>query len=234
MEEKLSLLQSINQPTVPAPPKSYSTTIAPVEISGVSKLHPESLVPVDEDEDLLEEDDFEAAAYLNTAEEASIKGVLWEKINAEYLAEQELRKSMEEGKKTPRPRRRGRNGAEASLSPAQAAVEMLRRRVSTKINYEALNTLFDTSTDNYAVNSNAAGGAVPISKPFGAVPKRPAQAQPMVAPTVLPGNAASHADDDDFSPPGTPTSTFGMTGLSEADQLALGYRGHSDDDESFF
>ena len=235
MEQKLSLLQSMNQPPVPQQPPAFSSAIVPVEIATVAGVKVSSCP---EDEELLDDDDddFEVSAYINTDQEASLKGALWDRIHADYLAEQELRKAVEDGKKTPTPsQRRSRNASEASLSPAEAAVEMLRKRVSTKINYDALNTLFDTSTDVYRPPEASLGSDSSPAAAAGISSSSGSSSRSTVNRSQLPHSKLQQPEDeDDESPPGSPQSTFGLTGLSEADRLALGYRHGEDDDESFY
>ena len=186
----------MRQPALPVIPKSYSNSVVHVDIPGIANTKPDA--DLIEDEDLLSEDDFEASAYINTQEEANLKATLWEKINAEYLAEQELRKAFEESKKTPKPRRRNRQGAHSSLTAAEAAVEMLRKRVSTKINYDALNTLFDTSNDIYNPQSNLATS--PTVTPIKSITRTATEAE--------------GEDEEDESPPCSPLSSFVLTCLS--------------------
>ena len=116
----------------------------------------------DSDDDLSAYDDWETTSALLTPSETLIKERIWTEMNREYIKEQEAKKLKAErdarngvGKGT-RKRRggarggRGRGGnggggrgGNVAASPAESAKEMLARRTySKKINYAALDHLF--------------------------------------------------------------------------------------------
>jgi len=115
----------------------------------------------DDDDDLSAYDDWETTSALLTPSEALIKERIWTEMNKEYIKEQEAKKLKAErdarngvGKGTRKRRGGGRGGrggrgggggggGRVAASPAESAKEMLAKRTySKKINYAALDHLF--------------------------------------------------------------------------------------------
>ncbi|KAL7275085.1 transcription factor TFIIIB subunit brf1 [Rhizina undulata] len=107
---------------------------------------PENLDDVDDDD--------EVKAALLTQAESDIKEKIWTEYNKDYLREQEIKRLKAEVDarngiiKQPRKRRktkpRDSTSADLAASPAESAKQMLKRRTySKKINYKAIEGLFD-------------------------------------------------------------------------------------------
>lgn len=127
----------------------------------------------DEPDSLSDIDDVEVNGYLNNEEESYYKKIIWEEMNKEYLQEQaakeaaiaalkkvtggsddthtaqELAAAARAAVAKSREERRQKRASEAkNANPAQTAAEATRqmltkKRLSTKINYDALEKLFD-------------------------------------------------------------------------------------------
>jgi transcription factor IIIB subunit 2 len=117
------------------------------------------IVIAEENEDLSDISDADVAGYLHNAEEVKMKSALWHVMNREYL-EQQAEKEREEasnraaGKPTNKRKRSSTSsnptssgssggGRKTAETPAEAAMAMIKKKVSTKINYNALEGLFD-------------------------------------------------------------------------------------------
>ncbi|KAI5777758.1 cyclin-like protein [Geopyxis carbonaria] len=96
--------------------------------------------------------DIEVQSALLAPAEAQLKERIWTEFNKDWLRDQEvkrLRRIREDGE--PRPKKRRRSGKprdsaskDLAASPAESATEMLKRRAySKKINYKAIEGLFD-------------------------------------------------------------------------------------------
>ena len=152
--------------------------------------------------------------YINTPEEAQMKEKLWTTLNAEYLAEQALKQASSSGSATPKPRPPKRNRDQVSRyssnSPADAAVEMLKRKVSTKINYAALTNLFkveDTLFPRPNVTLPASAGHrtahIPVAFPSttsATINPSPLSRLPSVIPPVNKLVPTCDSDDDEDEP----------------------------------
>lgn len=88
--------------------------------------------------------------YLNTKQEYLYKKIIWEAMNKDYLQEQAEKERYGRSKKSMDKRRRQQRNkrdtnANAATAAAEATTEETRtkKRLSSKINYNALDTLFD-------------------------------------------------------------------------------------------
>ncbi|XP_019162964.1 PREDICTED: transcription factor IIIB 60 kDa subunit-like isoform X3 [Ipomoea nil] len=127
----------------------------------------------DETDNFSDIDDAEMNVYINTKEESRIKRIIWEELNKEYIQEQaakeaaaaalnnldglsddvqaayELAVAAAAAVAKSREKRRQKRAAEAkTAAPAQTAAEATRqmlqkKRLSSKINFDVLETLFD-------------------------------------------------------------------------------------------
>eukprot|EP00005_Dracoamoeba_jomungandri_P013101 CAMPEP_0174277968 /NCGR_PEP_ID=MMETSP0439-20130205/61219_1 /TAXON_ID=0 /ORGANISM="Stereomyxa ramosa, Strain Chinc5" /LENGTH=252 /DNA_ID=CAMNT_0015370333 /DNA_START=1141 /DNA_END=1899 /DNA_ORIENTATION=- len=111
--------------------------------------------------ELLEEDDGQLSEldssdiekYMCTEEEVRVKEYVWEETNKEYLAELKAKLEQEaidfpDGKpQTAKRRRRRGRSKQAAGTAAEAAKQVLEKKTSSKINYQALKDLFDSSSN---------------------------------------------------------------------------------------
>jgi len=101
-----------------------------------------------EDDDLSDIKDSDVVGYLHSEEEVKLKTALWHAMNKDYL-EQQLEKEKEEarnraaGKPPKKKRRREAKKNTIAETAAEATMAVLKKKVSTKINYSALEDLFD-------------------------------------------------------------------------------------------
>jgi len=111
-------------------------------------------------EPLTEKEELELNSYLATKEEVEFRTHIWTAMNKDYIkmmAEKAEKQKLEESSgKTTKPRKkRKKSEPKKPIGPAESAaeatMEMLKRRTSTKINYTALEGLF--SIDDKALNS---------------------------------------------------------------------------------
>ncbi|CAG7815405.1 unnamed protein product [Allacma fusca] len=122
---------------------------------------PASTEPVEED-DLTEGiDDDEINAYIMNPYEVKSKTILWEQINADYIQQQELKKSQNKLSrkevKAERQKQKKKNNQKKALDvsstyQAKTASEaikimLMERKMSNKINYDVLKTLSSISND---------------------------------------------------------------------------------------
>ncbi|KAF5462797.1 hypothetical protein F2P56_018774 [Juglans regia] len=129
-----------------------------------------SLVSDDESDGLSDIDDVEVSGYLNNEEEMRFKKIIWEEMNKEYLQEQaaaaaakmesqasfqnssgELRAAHElaaaAAAAVAKSRKERKRKQDMNANPAQTAAEaahqmLIKKRLSSKINYDVLETLF--------------------------------------------------------------------------------------------
>ncbi|KAF5468074.1 hypothetical protein F2P56_012255 [Juglans regia] len=129
-----------------------------------------SLVSDDESDGLSDIDDVEVSGYLNNEEEMRFKKIIWEEMNKEYLQEQaaaaaakmesqasfqnssdELRAAHElavaAAAAVAKSRKERKRKQDVNANPAQTAAEaahqmLIKKRLSSKINYDVLETLF--------------------------------------------------------------------------------------------
>ncbi|KAG2666104.1 hypothetical protein I3760_15G040000 [Carya illinoinensis] len=129
-----------------------------------------SLVNDDESDGLSDIDDVEVSGYLNNEEETRFKKIIWEEMNKEYLQEQaaaaaakmesqasfqnssdELRAAHElaaaAAAAVAKSRKERKRKQDVNANPAQTAAEaahqmLIKKRLSSKINYDVLETLF--------------------------------------------------------------------------------------------
>ncbi|KAB1221945.1 Transcription factor IIIB 90 kDa subunit [Morella rubra] len=129
-----------------------------------------SSVTDDESDHLSDIDDVEVSGYLNNEEEMRYKKIIWEEMNREYLEEQaaaaaakmesqanfqncsdELRAAQElaaaAAAAVAKSRKERKRKQDANANPAQTAAEaahqmLIKKRLSSKINYDVLETLF--------------------------------------------------------------------------------------------
>lgn len=109
----------------------------------------------DDPEDLADvDDDPEVDGCLLNDEEAELKEKIWTEFNKDWIRDQELKKLKEASdkrmgihktsKKRKKNKPRDSNSEDLAASPAESAKEMLKRRAfSKKINYKAIEGLFD-------------------------------------------------------------------------------------------
>ncbi|PWA46476.1 Brf1-like TBP-binding [Artemisia annua] len=128
---------------------------------------------VDETDTLSEIDDNEVSCYINNKEESDFKKIIWEHLNKEYMQEQAAKEAAAAAARklytgTPeeieakvlaaaaaaavaskRQKEKAKRALEAkNAKPAQTAAEaagqhFTKKRLSSKINYDALNSIFD-------------------------------------------------------------------------------------------
>ncbi|KAG6645375.1 transcription factor IIIB 90 kDa subunit-like isoform X1 [Carya illinoinensis] len=129
-----------------------------------------SLVSDEESDGLSDIDDVEVSGYLNNEEEMRFKKIIWEEMNKEYLQEQaaaaaakmesqasfqnssgELRAAHElaaaAAAAVAKSRKERKRKQDMNANPAQTAAEathqmLIKKRLSSKINYDVLETLF--------------------------------------------------------------------------------------------
>ncbi len=122
------------------PPPSEGTSITP------------AVIPLESiGDDLSDEDDPELDSYLATKEEIEFRTQIWTTMNKDYIRMMEEKaeklKQEEAAGKNAKPRKkRKKSEPKKPIGPAETAaeatMEMLKRRTSTKINYTALEDLF--------------------------------------------------------------------------------------------
>lgn len=103
----------------------------------------------EEDAELSDLDDEDAAKYLNTETEFKMKEQLWTEINKDYLQQQEelaiMKRERPEEYRRKRPGKSGtkrkKNGTQKSKEDGNTVVEPPPRKISKKVNYEALRAL---------------------------------------------------------------------------------------------
>lgn len=108
-------------------------------------------------------DDDEIDGYIMTEEEARYKDLMWNRLHAEYLKEmkqkeERLAKEREEGKPEKKKRKNVRKKAIGPSNSAGEAIEKMlqEKKISSKINYEILKTLTDSSKEPQPETSAAA------------------------------------------------------------------------------
>ena len=131
---------------------------------------PETVVP-----DFDDIDDDEINGYIMTESEAAYKANLWNRVNAEYLKQQEekaerLAKEKEEGKPEKKKRkttRRNKSSAAGVANTAGEAIEKMlqEKKLSSKINYDVLKNL-DFKTGKQEMKTEAS----PVAKSENVVP----------------------------------------------------------------
>lgn len=120
--------------------------------------------------DLSEIDDAEIDQYLHTSDEIRVKEQLWNQMNAEYLNSQpqlEQGGSGKDGKGKSRKRRnRNSTGEKYSADTASEATHKMlaSKRLSSKINYTALQELFDETPEDAQKKKKSAETAAPSVK----------------------------------------------------------------------
>eukprot|EP01102_Stenamoeba_stenopodia_P005658 TRINITY_DN16401_c0_g1_i1.p1 TRINITY_DN16401_c0_g1~~TRINITY_DN16401_c0_g1_i1.p1 ORF type:complete len:581 (-),score=135.90 TRINITY_DN16401_c0_g1_i1:30-1772(-) len=103
---------------------------------------------VEDDEDLSDIRDSDVMGYLHSEEEVRLKTALWHAMNKDYL-EQQVEKEKEEarnraaGKPPKKKRKRETKKSSVAETAAEATMAVLKKKVSTKINYAALEDLFN-------------------------------------------------------------------------------------------
>mmetsp|Transcript_29776 Transcript_29776/g.74887 ORF Transcript_29776/g.74887 Transcript_29776/m.74887 type:complete len:603 (-) Transcript_29776:65-1873(-) len=104
-----------------------------------------------DDEDLLDDDaeelepmsDSEASKYMFAPEEVETRQKLWEELNKDYLEAQKFKEQSAAANPPKRKRKRERGAQYEAGTARDAAVQMLTSKFSSKINYEALTTIFE-------------------------------------------------------------------------------------------
>ena len=87
--------------------------------------------------------DDEIDKYINSTEEVETKTKMWEEMNSDYLEQQKLKQEKgEKGEKSGTKRKRKTEKKKPSENTAEAMSDMLKKKVSAKINYSALEGLF--------------------------------------------------------------------------------------------
>ncbi|ODV92582.1 hypothetical protein CANCADRAFT_30706 [Tortispora caseinolytica NRRL Y-17796] len=108
-------------------------------------------------EDLADVDDAEIESVIMNPEEVEMKQRIWTHINRSFLLEQErkrLKEEFESGNgisKAPKRKRKARakrSALDVPASPAESGKRMLQQRVSKKLNYAAINGLFNKQPDS--------------------------------------------------------------------------------------
>uniref|UniRef100_A0A1Q3G0Z6 B-related factor 1 n=1 Tax=Culex tarsalis TaxID=7177 RepID=A0A1Q3G0Z6_CULTA len=112
-------------------------------------------------------DDDEIDGYIMTEEEARYKDLMWNRLHAEYLKEKKekeerLAKEREEGKPEKKKRKNVRKKAIGPSNSAGEAIEKMlqEKKISSKINYEILKTLTDSTKEPEPETSGAASALV--------------------------------------------------------------------------
>jgi transcription factor IIIB 90 kDa subunit len=83
--------------------------------------------------------------YINTPQEVEIKTQLWYDLNADYLSEQQQKQQQKLDNATqPKPQRKRKSSGKA-VTPLTSVGDVMKKKVSTKINYSALEGLFATT-----------------------------------------------------------------------------------------
>ncbi|KAM3699517.1 hypothetical protein ACJW31_05G031300 [Castanea mollissima] len=127
---------------------SNSATGDQIEGDGVSdkfqKSKDSSSITDDESDGLSDIDDVEVDGYLNNDEETRYKTIIWEEMNKEYLEEQAAAAAakMEASQVDLENCSDELRAAHEFAAAAAAAVAKSRKRLSSKINYDVLETLF--------------------------------------------------------------------------------------------
>eukprot|EP00793_Prasinoderma_coloniale_P000138 PRCOL_00005646-RA len=142
------------------------------------------------EETLSDVDDDEIDMYIHTEQEVKLKEKVWRKLNAEYLKEQDQKaaqaaalekanaKKIAEGGRVPKvgAERKGKNRiGQVGVTPmapsappksaGEAAAQMLaKKRISTKINYDALDRLFSDVGAGKKGKSGSKGGSGGVKK----------------------------------------------------------------------
>ncbi|GJT02692.1 RNA-directed DNA polymerase, eukaryota, reverse transcriptase zinc-binding domain protein [Tanacetum coccineum] len=120
-----------------------------------SKDVPDNDTVVDETQTLSEIDDFEISCYLNNEEESHFKKIIWELQNKEYMQEQAVKEAASKltpeetkAKEALKKKAKANKDLEAkNAKPPQTAAEaagqhFTKKRLSSKINYDALDSIF--------------------------------------------------------------------------------------------
>uniref|UniRef100_A0A7S4KME6 B-related factor 1 n=1 Tax=Paramoeba aestuarina TaxID=180227 RepID=A0A7S4KME6_9EUKA len=107
--------------------------------------------------DIPEIPDDEIDNYINTTEETETKTKMWEEMNSDYLEQQKLKQENPE-KKTTAKRKRRATVKKPTENTAEAMSDMLKKKVSTKINYTALEGLFTNTPGSSASEEKSAQG----------------------------------------------------------------------------
>lgn len=127
------------------------------------KENPKAEAREDDGELLMDDlDDDEINGYIMTEEEARYKDLMWNRLHAEYLKEvkekeERLAKEREEGKPEKKKRKNTRKKAIGPSNSAGEAIEKMlqEKKISSKINYEILKTLTDSSKEPQPETSTA-------------------------------------------------------------------------------
>tara|TARA_R110002050_G_scaffold41070_1_gene99745 strand:- start:275 stop:877 length:603 start_codon:yes stop_codon:yes gene_type:complete len=107
-------------------------------------------------------DDDEIEKYINTAREVEIKTRLWTDINKDYLEEMQAKAEgmarTGDGRTAARKKRKRASTKGEEDAGVEAAKELLRKKVSTKINYSALEGMFTPAPGTTAEDGGEAEG----------------------------------------------------------------------------
>lgn len=145
IESEISGLLDNTEAIVEELRRAHEATIAALP-KGLVSDDPENLEDVD--------DDWEVQGALLDDKEAELKEKIWTEFNKDWIREQEIKrlKAASDARmgiiKTARKRKKNKprdsSSADLASSPAESAKEMLKRRAySKKINYKAIEGLFD-------------------------------------------------------------------------------------------
>ncbi|GLE08297.1 hypothetical protein PINS_up019348 [Pythium insidiosum] len=93
-------------------------------------------------------DDDEINSLLLTKEEAEKKKILWEKMNADYIREQEEKRLMGLNQPEAPKRKRKKKLPDANAPPPDTAQHAIYKLKSRRINYEVIDELFGEAASN--------------------------------------------------------------------------------------
>ena len=105
----------------------------------------EAINEEEEEDEFTDLDDKELTSYIMSSEEVTLKTELWNEMNKEFIKQEaEKQEKMKNEQNKPKKPRKKREPKRTGLpeTPIEAAADMLKRKVSTKVNYSALEHLF--------------------------------------------------------------------------------------------
>ncbi|DAZ98543.1 TPA: hypothetical protein N0F65_007042 [Lagenidium giganteum] len=114
-------------------------------LKAVGDAEDEPEVPDDTLSDL---DDEEIDALLLTKEEAEKKKVLWEKMNKDYIQEQEEKRQLGLAQPEVPKKKRRKKSPDANVPPPDTAQHAIYKLKSRRINYEVIDELFGEAASN--------------------------------------------------------------------------------------
>ena len=143
----------------------------------------------DEPETFSDVDDDEVAGFIHTAEEVKLRKVIWSELNRDYLETQAAKEAILAAAPKPPPGSEDADGkkkkqrkkythATPADTAAEAAQQMLSsKKISSKINYDALNDLFKQDAHQEASEAKAKAKAKAASAEAAAAPAPAAKAK---------------------------------------------------------